>query len=235
MQHIHCLAKLSCSRCVDRSIFHQARHYIAPVRQDRPLDSSMVQHSLPNRTDFDGAPGVHIPFAVLLLFAGARVFPPERPHLPFRVPRLDRFRRGIGRPTITPTFAGGRSRGVAAAPGENPRAVRSCRSCDVTTGRCCHGLCLLQVFGDLVGPARFRSAHPPAEQDFNAMFRATCSAIQRTTGDRVISLRKPLPAPIRSWVYGDFRNECDFRRHLFPSVRCLPHRTHRRPCSVLRG
>jgi hypothetical protein len=127
------------------------------------LDSSMVQHSLPNRTDFDGAPGVHIPFAVLFLFAGARVFPPERPHLPFRVPRLDRFRRGISRPTITPTFAGGRSRGFAAAPGENPRAVRSCRSCDVTTGRCCHGLCLLQVFGDLVGPARFRSAHPPAE------------------------------------------------------------------------
>jgi hypothetical protein len=38
----------------------------------------------------------------------------------------------------------------------------------------------------------------------NATFRASCSAIQRMTGDRVISLRKPLPAPIRSWVYGDF-------------------------------
>lgn len=94
-----------------------------------------------------------MPFAVLLLSAGARVFPPKRPHLPFRVPRLDRFRRGINRPTITPTFEGGRSRGFAAAPGENPRAVRSCRSCELPTGRCCHGLCLLQVFGDLLAHA----------------------------------------------------------------------------------
>jgi len=41
------------------------------------------------------------------------------------------------------------------------------------------------------------------------MPRVTYSAIQRTTGDRVISLRKPLPAPIRSWVYGDSKSDCD--------------------------
>jgi len=62
-----------------------------------------------------------------------------------------------------------------------------------------------------------------AQHDFDPLFRlpslyatvrATDSAIQRTTGDRVISLRKPSPAPIHSWVYDDFRNECDSSRHL---------------------
>jgi len=175
-----------------------------------------------------------MPFAVLLLSAGARVFPPERPHLPFCVPRLDRFRRGINRPTITPTFAGGRSRGFVAAPGENPRAVRSCRSCERSTGRCCHGLCLLQVFGDLVGPARFRSAHPPAEQDSTRCF---AQHVLRSNG-------RPAIASSASGSRFRLQSALGFTAipELIATCAAIPflmlgrvsHRTHRRPFSVLR-
>lgn len=49
---------------------------------------------------------------------------------PLAVPRVrfDHFRRRIGQPTLTPTFADSQSRDIAAASGENPPAVRACQS-----------------------------------------------------------------------------------------------------------
>ena len=51
------------------------------------------------------------------------------------------------------------------------------------------------------------------------MRRASCSAIQQTTGDRVISLGKPLPAPIRSWVFGDVEMIVRLTVAIFPDAR----------------
>jgi hypothetical protein len=234
MQHIHCLAKLSCSRCVDRSIFHQARHYIAPVRQDRPR-SIHRWFSTRCRTEPTSTAllGFTYPSQYCSCSRAPGCFHRSGPTCRFAYPASTVFVEGSVAPPSHPLSQ-------AADHGGSPRLLGRTREQSVPVDRvtsrqadAAMGFASCRFSGTLL-----------AQHDFDPLIRlpnlferdsSTNSAIQRTTGDRVISLRKPLPAPIRSWVYGDFRNECDFRRHLFPSVRCLPHRTHHRPFSVLRG
>jgi hypothetical protein len=234
VQHIHCLVKLSCCRCLDRSIFHQARHYIAPVRQDRPR-SIHRWFSTRCRTEPTSTTllGFTYPSQYCSCSRAPRCFHRSGPTCRFAYPASTVFVEGSVAPPSHPLSQ-------AADHGGSPRLLGRTREQSVPVDRvtsrqadAAMGFASCRFSGTLL-----------AQHDFDPLIRlpnlferdsSTNSAIQRTTGDRVISLRKPLPAPIRSWVCGDFRNECDFRRHLFPSVRCLPHRTHHRPFSVLRG
>jgi len=111
--------------------------------------SPVARRPLPSPKPPDGAFGVPCSPQFCSCQRALKVFPPQRPHVPFRDFRFDRFRRRISRPTVNTHFRRrpitGIRRGFWGEPAGSPRVF-------ISTRRCCPELCLLQVFGD-------RSAH----------------------------------------------------------------------------
>jgi hypothetical protein len=106
-----------------------------------------------------------------------------------------------------PTFAGGLSCNLVAAPGENPPAIRT----HLAMRRYCLELGLFQVFGD-------RSAHVKFRRRNLSFARRRITEMGCACVVHITSLRKLLPVPIRSWVCDDGRIRLRRQRQRFEMV-----------------